>query len=91
MTDTASVSMVATRKHLGYYYDGVATERLVLEGERFTTTFARSERLIAKGVARVDSTEPAPIQVVEPVVAQPELEPAKVDKRTKAFKASHKK
>ncbi len=90
MTDTASVSMVATRKHLGYYYNGVATEVLVLEGERFTTTFARSERLIAKGVARVvDSTEPAPIAAVEPITAKPE--PAKIDKRTKAFKASHKK
>ena len=90
MTDSASVSMVALRKHLGYYYNGVATEVLVLEGEAFTTTFARSERLVAKGVARmVDSTEPAPIPVVESVVAKPE--PVKIDKRTKAFKASHKK
>lgn len=84
------VTMVALKDHLGYAYSGSATTLLVKAGDTFTTTAARSERLVAKGVAEVAKVKlraPAPVVApVEPVAAKPA--PAKVDGRTKAGKAA---
>ena len=86
-----SVAMVAVVDHPGYNYDGIPYQ-VVAVGQKFNVTPARAARLLAKGIAKLDVSEP----VVEPVVAQeeafePEPEPAKVDKRTKAYKAAHSK
>lgn len=89
-----SVTMTALVDHLGYGYSGHADTLLVKAGDTFTTTAARSERLVAKGVAEVAKGKlkaPAPIVAsVEPVVAKPAPvhAPAKVDGRTKAGKAA---
>ena len=84
MADENAVTMVALKGHLGYGYFGEASTLLVNEGDTFTTTAFRAARLEAKGMAeRVTETA---IPVVQPVDGEP-----KIDKRTKAFKASHKK
>lgn len=86
-----SVAMVALVQHPGYNYDGISYQ-IVAADQKFNVTPARAARLLAKGIAKLDVSEPA----VEPVVAQeeasdPEPEPVKVDKRTKAYKAAHSK
>ena len=90
MADSTDVTMVALKDHLGYGYSGHSDTLLVKAGDTFTTTAARSERLVAKGVAAVKVGKlkaPAPIVAhVEPVAAKPA--PAKVDGRTKAGKAA---
>jgi hypothetical protein len=88
MADENAVTMVALKGHLGYGYFGEATTLKVEEGDTFTTTSVRAARLEAKGMAeRVTTTA---IPVVERVSASAPSE-EKIDKRTKAFKASHKK
>ena len=88
--EQTDVTMVALKDHPGYAYNGSATLLYVKEGDEFTTTVARSARLVAKGTAMVKVGKmkaPAPIVApVEPVVAK--LSPAKVDGRTKAGKAA---
>jgi hypothetical protein len=81
-----SVAMVAVAKHPGYNYDGIPYQ-IVSVGQKFNVTPARAARLLAKGVAALDVAvpEPEPVVIPEPEV---EPEPKKIDKRTKAYKAS---
>jgi len=90
MSDENAVTMVALKGHLGYGYFGEASTLLVNEGDTFTTTSFRAARLEAKGMAeRVTETA---VPVVKRVsVSAPAPVEEKIDKRTKAFKASHKK
>lgn len=90
MAENSDVTMVALKDHLGYNYGGSASTLLVHAGDTFTTTAARSERLVAKGMAMVKVGKlKAPSPIVAPVapVAVPPA-PAKVDGRTKAGKAA---
>ena len=94
MAENTDVTMVALKGHPGYGYNGQAQLLFVSEGDTFTTTAAKAERAIAKGLAVVKPAKlkaPAPtVASVEPVAAKPApvKAPAKVDGRTKAGKAA---
>lgn len=75
--------MVAAVEHPGYNYDGIPYQ-IVQAGQKFNTTPSRAARLLAKGIASLD-VAPAPVAAIEP---EPELEPVKIDKRTKAYRDS---
>lgn len=93
-TDGSSdVTMVALKDHIGYAYGGVAATLRVSAGDTFTTTPARAERLIAKGMAS------KVVHVAMEAVGAPESDeeadvqgdaPSKVDGRTKAGRAAKK-
>lgn len=95
-----SVAMVALLQHPGYNYDGVPYQ-IVSAGQKFNVTPARAARLLAKGIAKLEvfdervefavTTDPLPPGSpmewsADPM--EPEPEPVKVDKRTKAYKES---
>ena len=88
-TDGSSdVTMVALREHIGYAYSGGASTLRVNAGDTFTTTPARAERLIAKGLAsKVVHVAEEAAQIDEVDEAEGEA-PAKVDGRTKAGRAA---
>ena len=81
MADSSDVTMTALKDHPGYNYIGTAQLLFVKAGDTFTTSPARSLRLIAKGVAEKGSPEAAAAP------QKPEGEAAKVDGRTKAGRA----
>lgn len=93
-TDGSSdVTMVALKDHIGYAYGGVAATLRVSAGDTFTTTPARAERLIVKGMAS------KVVHVAMEAVGAPESDeevdvqgdaPSKVDGRTKAGRAAKK-
>lgn len=88
-----SVAMVAVVDHPGYNYDGIPYQ-VVSAGQKFNVTPARAARLLAKGIAKLDVASKsdelldATTSPVIPPPADPKPEPVKVDKRTKAYKAS---
>ena len=81
MVDSSDVTMTALKDHPGYNYNGTAQLLYVKAGDTFTTSPARSLRLIAKGVAEKGSS--GAVAASE----EPEAKSGKVDGRTKAGRA----
>lgn len=81
MADSSDVTMTALKDHPGYNYNGTAQLLFVKAGDTFTTSPARAERLVAKGVAEKGSAEAVAAS------REPEAKAPKVDGRTKAGRA----